>query len=71
MKNIFKFAGWPVLVAILFTIPSAVGIVYFILWQSIVLRFEYIICSIQLALQVAEIVFGLFTLMPCKSTEYF
>ncbi|KAI7815101.1 transmembrane protein, partial [Rhyzopertha dominica] len=45
---------WPVIIALLLTIPSAVAIVYFILWQTTVLRFEYIICTIQLALQVAE-----------------
>ncbi|XP_065169903.1 transmembrane protein 216-like [Atheta coriaria] len=63
---------WPVLIAILFTIPSAVGVVYFLLWQSFVIRFEYIICAIQLGLQVAEIFFGILVLLPiCKTPEYY
>lgn len=64
--------AWPVFIALLLTIPSALGIVYFILWQSTVLRFEYIICSIQLSLQVAEIIFGILCLLPfCKTPEYY
>ncbi|KAI4459001.1 hypothetical protein MML48_6g00012793 [Holotrichia oblita] len=63
---------WPVFIALLFTIPSAIGVVYFIMWQSFVLRFEYIICAIQLALQVTEIFFGILCLLPiCKTTDYY
>lgn len=63
---------WPILIALLLTIPSAVGIVYFIFWQSTVLRFEYIICAIQLTLQGAEIIFGVLCLLPfCKTPEYY
>ncbi|XP_022919307.1 transmembrane protein 216-like [Onthophagus taurus] len=63
---------WPVFIAVLFTLPSAFGIVYFIVWQSFVLRFEYIICAIQLILQATEIVFGVLCLLPiCKTTEYY
>lgn len=69
---LFFFIAWPVVVAILLTIPSAIGILYLMIWQSWVLRFEYIICCIQLALQSTEVVFGVLSLMPiCKTSPYY
>ncbi|KAK5650822.1 hypothetical protein RI129_001851 [Pyrocoelia pectoralis] len=63
--------AWPVLLALSLTIPSAVGVVYFVFWQSVVLRLEYIICGIQCVFQMAEIVFGILCLLPvCKNPEY-
>ncbi|XP_019866256.2 transmembrane protein 216-like [Aethina tumida] len=63
---------WPVFIAILLTIPSSVGVIYIMIWQSEVLRFEYIICAIQLGLQIIEIVTGILCLLPfCKTPEYY
>lgn len=66
------FLEWPIFLALLLTIPSAVGIVYFVFWQTTILRFEYIICAIQLSLQGSEIVCGFLCLLPCcKPPEYY
>ncbi|XP_017769042.1 PREDICTED: transmembrane protein 216-like [Nicrophorus vespilloides] len=63
---------WSVFAALLFTVPSALGVVYFLLWQSFVIRFEYIMCAIQLTLQAMEIFFGILVLLPiCKTPEYY
>ncbi|KAJ8956520.1 hypothetical protein NQ318_019239 [Aromia moschata] len=63
---------WPVILAILLTIPSVLGVVYLMIWQSEVLRFEYIICTIQLGLCVLEIITGILCLFPCcKTPEYY
>ncbi|KAJ8918979.1 hypothetical protein NQ315_016883 [Exocentrus adspersus] len=64
--------NWPVVLAILLTIPSVLGVVYLMIWQSEVLRFEYIICTIQLGLCVLEIITGILCLFPCcKAPEYY
>ncbi|XP_018328101.2 transmembrane protein 216-like [Agrilus planipennis] len=64
-------SNWTVLIAILLTLPSIMGVFYFMLWQSLVLRLEYIMCTIQLCFQTAEVVFGVLCLLPiCKKTEY-
>ncbi|XP_018576700.1 transmembrane protein 80-like [Anoplophora glabripennis] len=64
--------NWPVVLAIMLTIPSVLGVVYLMIWQSEVLRFEYIICTIQLGLCVLEIITGILCLFPCcKAPEYY
>ncbi|CAH1379894.1 transmembrane protein 216-like [Tenebrio molitor] len=63
---------WPVLVAIFLTMPSLAGVLYLMIWQSHTLRFEYIICGIQVGLQFVEIVTGILCLLPfCKTPEYY
>ncbi|XP_066138799.1 transmembrane protein 216-like [Euwallacea fornicatus] len=63
---------WLIVVAILLTIPSVVGVIYLMILQSEVLRFEYIICSIQLGLCVIEIITGVLCLFPCcKVPDYY
>ncbi|XP_072377688.1 transmembrane protein 216-like [Diabrotica undecimpunctata] len=63
---------WPVIVAILLTIPSVLGVVYLMMWQSEILRFEYVICGMQLGFCVAEIVTGIMCLFSCCQTpEYY
>lgn len=65
-------SDWPVVLAIMLTIPSVLGVVYLMIWQSEVLRFEYIICTIQLGLCVLEIITGILCLFPCcKAPEYY
>ncbi|XP_060524857.1 transmembrane protein 80-like [Cylas formicarius] len=61
-----------IILAVLLTIPSVVGVLYLMIWQSEVLRFEYIICAIQLGLCLIEIVTGILCLFPCcKTPEYY
>ncbi|XP_050294651.1 transmembrane protein 216-like [Anthonomus grandis grandis] len=63
---------WLIILAILLTIPSVVGVVYLMFLQGEVLRFEYIICSIQLGLCVIEIITGILCLFSCcKAPEYY
>ncbi|CAH1174280.1 unnamed protein product [Phaedon cochleariae] len=63
---------WPVIVAILLTIPSIIGVVYLMIWQSEILRFEYIICAMQLGFCTAEIISGILCLFKCCQTpEYY
>ncbi|KAF5275983.1 hypothetical protein FQA39_LY00779 [Lamprigera yunnana] len=70
-KGNFTEKAWPVILAIMLTVPSAIGVVYFVFWQSVVLRLEYIICGIQFVFQIAEIFFGILCLLPvCKTQEY-
>lgn len=46
----------PIIISIVLTFPSALGVVYFLLWQSYVLRLETILCSIQLVMLALEFV---------------
>nr|CAH7761201.1 unnamed protein product [Callosobruchus chinensis] len=63
---------WPVIVALLLTVPSLLGVVYLMVWQSEILRFEYIICALQLGFCTAEIVTGVLCLFSCcQSPEYY
>lgn len=68
----FLFSEWPVMLGILLTIPSTVGVLYLMVWQTEILRFEYIICAIQLTFCVAEIVTGILVLLACcQNPEYY
>ncbi|GLV44045.1 uncharacterized protein CBL_12659 [Carabus blaptoides fortunei] len=61
----------PVIFSILLTIPSAIGVLYCLLWQTYVLRLEWILCTIELGLQAAELIFAIVSLLPFyKSTSY-
>ncbi|EEB10956.1 conserved hypothetical protein [Pediculus humanus corporis] len=60
-----------VLISILLTIPSVLGILYFLLWQTYVLRIESILCGIQLSLQGIEFCFAIICLLRfCKAGVY-
>jgi transmembrane protein 216 len=54
--------GLPVLVSIGLTLPSILGAVYFLIWQTYVLRLEVVLCAIQLTLQGLELIFALLCL---------
>jgi transmembrane protein 216 len=54
--------GLPVLVSIGLTVPSILGVVYFLIWQTYVLRLEVVLCAIQLTLQGLELIFALLCL---------
>ncbi|KAL3278262.1 hypothetical protein HHI36_013599 [Cryptolaemus montrouzieri] len=63
---------WTVFLALLLTIPSAAGVIYLIFLQTEVLRFEYILCSIQLCMELLEIGTGIIVLSPiCKTPQYY
>ncbi|KAJ9601155.1 hypothetical protein L9F63_000675 [Diploptera punctata] len=60
-----------VLVSIVLTIPSIFGVLYFLIWQTYVLRLEVILCAIQLTFQGLELVFALLCLVTFyKSGTY-
>uniref|UniRef100_A0A8D9E1S7 Transmembrane protein 216 n=2 Tax=Cacopsylla melanoneura TaxID=428564 RepID=A0A8D9E1S7_9HEMI len=58
--------------SIILTIPSGLGMIYILLWQSYVLRLEAILCSIQLFLQALEFVCSIlcFTSFFVRTEEY-
>lgn len=58
--------SYSVMVSIALTVPSVLGTIYFLIWQTYVLRLEVILCGIQLALQGLELGFAVL----CLSTFY-
>jgi len=52
----------PVLVSLALCVPSILGTIYFLIWQSYVLRLEVILCGIQLAMQGLELGFSVLCL---------
>jgi len=60
-----------VLVSIGLTIPSMCGVLYFLLWQTYVLRLEVVLCAIQLTLQGLQVITALLCLAKFyKSRAY-
>lgn len=60
-----------VLVSIALTGPSVFGVLYFLIWQTYVLRLEVVLCAIQLTLQGLELAFALLCLVTFyKSGTY-
>lgn len=55
--------GIPILIGIVLTVPSMLATLYFLLWQSRVLRLEVILCSIQLVLLTSEMVIAIMCLI--------
>lgn len=55
--------GLPFLLGIILMVPSALATLYFLLWQTYVLRLEIILCSIQLVLLVSELVISVMCLI--------
>ncbi|KAM0729487.1 Transmembrane protein 216 [Formica fusca] len=55
--------GIPIFIGIVLTIPSILATLYFLLWQSRVLRLEVILCSIQLVLLISEVVIAVMCLI--------
>lgn len=53
----------PILIGIVLTIPSSLATLYFLLWQSYVLRLEMILCSIQLVLLASEMIIAIMCLI--------
>ncbi|XP_050464145.1 transmembrane protein 216-like [Cataglyphis hispanica] len=55
--------GIPIFIGIVLTVPSMLATLYFLLWQSRVLKLEMILCSIQLVLLTSEMVIAIMCLI--------
>ncbi|KAJ0170786.1 hypothetical protein K1T71_013558 [Dendrolimus kikuchii] len=61
----------PVFFSVVLTIPSAVGVCYFLIYQTYILRLEYIWCAVMLMFHALELTFAiLFVLTVCKNQQY-
>ncbi|XP_013185038.1 transmembrane protein 216 [Amyelois transitella] len=61
----------PVFFSVLLTIPSAVGVCYFLIYQTYILRLEYIWCAVMLMFHGLELAFAiLFIFTVCKNQQY-
>lgn len=58
-----------VVLSLILTVPSAVGVLYFILWQPRTFRLENILGCIQLVLQATQVFFGIVSLLTFKSSD--
>uniref|UniRef100_T1H2M4 Transmembrane protein 216 n=1 Tax=Megaselia scalaris TaxID=36166 RepID=T1H2M4_MEGSC len=64
--------SWKVYLSVVLTIPSLCGVLYFLLYQTYILKLEYIICALLVALHAAEIMFALvFFVTLCRPSEYY
>ncbi|KAH0944572.1 hypothetical protein HN011_006453 [Eciton burchellii] len=55
--------GLPIFIGIILTVPSSLATLYFLLWQSCVLRLEMILCGIQLVLLASEMIIAVMYLI--------
>ncbi|XP_045521144.1 transmembrane protein 216-like [Pieris brassicae] len=61
----------PVFFSVVLTIPSAVGVCYFLIYQTYILRLEYIWCAVMLIFHALELSFAiLFIFTVCKNHQY-
>ncbi|CAG9118811.1 unnamed protein product [Plutella xylostella] len=61
----------PVMFSVLLTIPSIIGVLYLLVLQVVVLRIEYIWCTLMLAIQTLEFIFAtMFIVTMCKAPSY-
>lgn len=58
-----------VVLSLILTVPSAVGVLYFVLWQKKIFRLENILGCIQLVLQATQVFFGIVSLLTIKSGD--
>lgn len=67
----FLIAEIPVFLSVLLTIPSAAGVCYFLMYQTHILRLEYIWCAVMLIFHALEFAFAvLFIFTVCKHQQY-
>ncbi|KAL5010936.1 hypothetical protein ScPMuIL_013241 [Solemya velum] len=60
-----------VVISILLSIPSLLGVLFLLLWQTYVLRVDVILASIQIAFIGLELVFGIISIITfARSTPY-
>lgn len=55
--------GQPIIIGIFLTVPSSLATLYFLFWQSRVLKLEMVLCSIQLVLLVSEVIIAIMCLI--------
>ncbi|CAH0401654.1 unnamed protein product [Chilo suppressalis] len=61
----------PVFFSVILTIPSAVGVCYFLIYQTYILRLEYIWCAVMLMFHALELAFAiLFIFTVCKNQQF-
>ncbi|XP_047526111.1 transmembrane protein 80-like [Pieris napi] len=61
----------PVMFSVLLTVPSIIGVLYLLIWQVVVLRIEYIWCTLMLSLQSLEFIFAsMFIVTMCRGPSY-
>ncbi|XP_028175149.1 transmembrane protein 216-like isoform X2 [Ostrinia furnacalis] len=61
----------PVFFSVILTIPSAVGVCYFLIYQTYILRLEYIWCAVMLIFHALELAFAiLFIFTVCKHQQF-
>ncbi|KAJ8709740.1 hypothetical protein PYW07_010127 [Mythimna separata] len=61
----------PVFFSVMLTIPSAIGVCYFLIYQTYILRLEYIWCAVMLMFHALELAFAiLFIVTVCKHQQY-
>ncbi|CAG4978673.1 unnamed protein product [Colias eurytheme] len=61
----------PVMFSVLLTVPSIIGVTYLLRWQVVVLRIEYIWCTLMLSLQSLEFIFAsMFIVTMCRGPSY-
>lgn len=67
----FFFSDLPVMISVLLTVPSIMAVLYLLVWQVVVLRIEYIWCTLMLTIQVLEFMFAaMFIATMCKDPTY-
>lgn len=58
-----------VVLSLILTVPSSVGVLYFLLWPRRTFRLENILGCIQLVLQATQVFFGIVSLLTFKSSD--
>ncbi|XP_025205907.1 transmembrane protein 80-like [Melanaphis sacchari] len=58
-----------VVLSLILTVPSAIGVLYFLLWQKRTFVLETILGCIQLMLQATQVFFGIVSLLTFKSSD--
>ncbi|XP_063722498.1 transmembrane protein 216-like [Symsagittifera roscoffensis] len=59
----------PVLISMLLGVACVICLLYFILWQTYVLRFEVIICGVQIAFIAVQILFSILAFISFARNE--
>lgn len=58
-----------VVLSLILTVPSSIGVLYFSLWQKRTFQLESILGCIQLVLQATQVFFGIVSLLTFKSSD--
>lgn len=63
--------GWPVIMSLVLIAPCFLGVLYVLILQTYKLRLEYVLCTLQLGLYLAEIWYAiLFIRSLCRPVTY-